>query len=41
MEVTPEETRLELDCAHGLIPGPLEVDKNGRVDSSGIARPAG
>ena len=35
MRVTPEETRVELECAYGLIPGPLEVDKNGRVDSSG------
>jgi len=36
MEVTPEGTRLELDCAQGLITGPLEVDKSGRVDSSGF-----
>lgn len=35
MEVTPQETRFELDCARGLIPGPLEVDKSGRVDTSG------
>jgi hypothetical protein len=34
MQVTPEGTRLELACAHGLIPGPLEVDKSGRVDST-------
>jgi hypothetical protein len=34
--VTAEETRVELECAHGLIPGPLEVDKKtGRLDSSG------
>jgi hypothetical protein len=35
MQVTPEETRVELDCAQGVISGPLEVDKSGRVDSSG------
>lgn len=35
MEVTAEGTRVELDCAQGLIAGPLEVDKSGRVDSSG------
>ena len=35
MEVTPEGTRVELDCAQGLITGPLEVDKSGRVDLSG------
>jgi hypothetical protein len=35
IEVTPEGTRVELDCAQGLITGPLEVDKNGRVDSTG------
>lgn len=35
LEVTAEGTRVELDCAQGLIAGPLEVDKRGRVDSSG------
>jgi hypothetical protein len=35
LQVAPEETRLELDCAHALIPGPLAVDPSGRVDSSG------
>ncbi len=36
MQVTPEETRVQLDCARGVITGPLEVDKRtGRLDSSG------
>lgn len=35
LQVTPEETRVELDCAHGVIPGPLETDAAGRIDSSG------
>lgn len=35
MVVTPEETRVQLDCAHGVIAGPLEADKNGRVDALG------
>jgi hypothetical protein len=35
MEVTPGGTRVELECARGLITGPLEVDKSGRVDLSG------
>lgn len=36
MQVTPEETRVQLDCARAVITGPLEVDKRtGRLDSSG------
>ena len=35
LEVTAEQTRIELECAYGLIPGPIEVDKGGRVDFSG------
>jgi hypothetical protein len=35
MQVAPGETRVELDCAQGVIPGGFEVDKSGRVDSSG------
>ena len=36
LQITPEETRVELECVRGLIPGPLEVDKKtGRLDSSG------
>ena len=35
LHVAPEETRVELDCAHGLIAGALAVDPSGRVDSSG------
>jgi len=41
LQVTAQETRVELDCAHGLIPGPIEVDKTGRVDSSGSLVRAG
>jgi hypothetical protein len=41
VQVTPEETRVELECIRGLISGPLEVDrKTGRVDTSGsVIRP--
>jgi hypothetical protein len=35
MEVKDEETRIELDCAHGVIPGGLAVGKNGAVDMLG------
>jgi hypothetical protein len=35
IQVSPDETRVELECAQGLIRGPLTVDKRGRVDSSG------
>jgi hypothetical protein len=35
MEITPEGALIELPCARGLITGPLEVDKRGRLDSSG------
>ncbi len=35
MEITPDGARIELPCARGVITGPLEVDKSGRVDSSG------
>ena len=35
IEVKDEETRIELDCAHGVIPGVLAVGKNGAVDTLG------
>jgi hypothetical protein len=35
IEVKDEETRIELDCAHGVIPGGLAVGKNGAVDTLG------
>ena len=35
MEITPDGTRIELPGARALITGPLEVDKSGRVDTSG------
>jgi hypothetical protein len=33
--VKDEETRIELDCAHGVIPGALAVGRNGAVDVLG------
>ncbi len=35
MEITPDGARIELPCARAVITGPLEVDKSGRVDTSG------
>jgi hypothetical protein len=35
IEVKDEETRIELDCAHGVIPGVLAVGKDGSVDTLG------
>ena len=35
IEVKDEETRIELDCAHGVIPGGFAVGKNGAVDTLG------
>lgn len=35
IEVKDEETRVELDCAYGVIPGVLAVGKNGAVDTLG------
>jgi hypothetical protein len=35
LEVTGEETRIELDCATGVLPGVLAVGKNGAVDTLG------
>ncbi|MET0555448.1 MAG: hypothetical protein ABW221_20565 [Vicinamibacteria bacterium] len=35
LEVKGEETRVELDCARGVLPGVLAVGKNGAVDALG------
>jgi hypothetical protein len=35
LEVKGEETRIELDCARGVLPGVLAVGKNGAVDALG------
>jgi hypothetical protein len=43
LEIAPDETRIELDCAHGVIAGALAIDHKGRVDSIGsvVRRNAG
>lgn len=35
IQVAEAETRVELECAHGVIPGVLTVGKNGAVDTLG------
>lgn len=35
VEVTHAETRVELDCAHAVLPGVLPVGKDGAVDALG------
>lgn len=35
LEVGGEETRIELDCARGVLPGVLAVGRNGAVDTLG------
>jgi hypothetical protein len=35
LEVTPNETAVELDCAHGTIQAPFTLDADGRFDLPG------
>ncbi len=35
LEVTTEGAAVELDCAHGAISGPIQVDGKGRFDAAG------
>jgi hypothetical protein len=35
LDVTPNETAVELDCAHGTVQAPFSVDTDGRFDLPG------
>ena len=35
LEATDKDARLEFDCAHGVISGPISLDQNGNFDVAG------
>ena len=39
LQVSNNDARLELDCAHGQITGPVTLDKNGNFDVAGTFTP--
>ena len=39
VEMTSEGGRVEYDCAHGTIDGPIVLDKSGRFDATGTHSP--
>jgi hypothetical protein len=36
LEVTSEGARVDFDCAHGTIDGPIRLDDEGRFDARGV-----